>query len=173
MQYQHLIGLAWDPETEHCFTLLRRFYQDVYGITLTDYANPTEWWRDGQMDLYAQLAEGEGFEIVHAHPRDWLPGDVIIMAINAPVGNHCAVLLDNGKILHHLVGQLSTETDYGGLFRNTTVGVYRHRDVPKQKPPETLVDVREYLSPAVRRRVEELQRRRETVAADVGGTGDA
>lgn len=171
MQYQHLIGRQFDMDHRNCYTLLRDFYRDIYGIELTDYSCPTNWWAGGQMDLYTQLADVEGFELVHSHPRDWKGGDVIIMGIEAPVGNHCAVLLDNGKILHHLVGQLSTETAYGGVFRNNTLAVYRHREVAARRPPEIQVDVRDLLPPHVRSRLDDLRAAQAAAAGSADGNG--
>jgi len=152
MKYDHLIGIQFDIEKSNCYQLLRKFYRDNYSIELSDYACPTSWW-EHEMDLFAALADDEGFEIITSHPNHWKPGDVIIMAINSSRGNHCAVLLDNGKILHHLYGCLSTVTPYGGTFRNTTVGVYRHKLVPKELA-ESTVDIRELLPLHVRRRIE-------------------
>jgi len=161
LKYEHLLGIPFNWDTDNCYTLLRRFYADNFGIELTDYACPTDWF-ETNMDLYAKLASTEGFSIVHDHPRDWRPGDVILMAIPgegkvSSTGNHVAIVLDNGNILHHLVGQLSTVTRYGGLFRNTTVGVYRHKDVPADAAPESLVDIRTVLPPHVQQRLSEIE----------------
>lgn len=154
LKYSHLEGLTFDQEKQHCYTILRSFFFDNFGIELTDYACPTNWWK-ADLDLYSKLAPSEGFYPVDDHPRDWRPGDVILMAIEASTGNHVAVLLDNGRILHHLVGQRSCVTSYGGMFRNTTVGVYRHKDVPVVPPAEELVNVRDLLPPHARHRLEE------------------
>lgn len=151
MNYQHLIGLKFDIEKRNCYQLLRDFYRDIYGIELSDYSCPTDWWRT-EIDLFGMLAADEGFSIVTAPPVEWKPGDVILMAIDSTHGNHCAVLVEGGKILHHLVGQMSAVTSYGGLFRNHTVGVYRHKQVPQDQPLPT-VDLSEILPPHVRRRV--------------------
>jgi cell wall-associated NlpC family hydrolase len=137
LEYGHLEGLEFNIETQNCYTILRAFYRDNYGIELTDYACPTDWWTKG-LDLYHRLAEDEGFQIIMDHPRHWRPGDVILMAIESPTGNHCGILLPGGKMLHHLVGQRSLVTSFGGMFRNTRVATYRHKDVPT--PVEELVD---------------------------------
>ena len=172
LKYKHLEGLEFDLARQNCYTIVRQFYLDNYGIELTDYACPTNWW-NADLDLYAKLSSVEGFSAVHSHPRDWLPGDLIIMAIQSSTGNHAAVILDNGEILHHLVGQRSCVTAYGGMFRNTTVAVYRHRDVPLQSRSTALLDIREVLPPHVRRRFEQLQQSRSRAAEDVGAGGDA
>lgn len=172
LKIDHLLGLDFDIEKQNCYTLMRQFYADNYGIELTDYACPTNWWKS-ELDLYAKLASVEGFEILHCHPRDYRQGDVIIMAIQSSTGNHCALVLDSGEILHHLVGQRSAITPYGGLFRNTTIGVYRHREVAKLTPDKHLLDVREVLPPHVRRRLEELEAAKRPPAGEAGGAGDA
>lgn len=169
LKYDHLIGLEFDIERRNCYSLVRDFYRDNFEIELTDYPCPTDWWERG-LDLYWRLAPEEGFYPINEPHRNWRGGDVIVMAINSSSGNHVAVVLDNGRLLHHLVGQLSTETNYGGLFRNTTVAVYRHREVANRVRPEHLVDIRSVLPPHVKRRLEELERARGAAApeADAG-----
>jgi cell wall-associated NlpC family hydrolase len=157
---------------QNCYTILRQFYMDNYGIELTDYACPTNWWA-ADLDLYGKLSGVEGFSPIHLNSRDWLPGDVIIMAIQSVTGNHAAIVLENGEILHHLVGQRSCVTAYGGMFRNATVAVYRHKDVPQQRQTVNLLDFREALPPHVRRRFEQLQRTRSEPDDDAGARPDA
>ena len=142
-------------EKQNCFTTFRAFFKDVFEIELGDYACPTQWWSNG-LDLYRTIASEEGFLPVSRNPREFEPGDAIVMAIESTVGNHIGVILDNGKMLHHLVGQRSSITNYGGMFRNTTVGVYRHEGV-KRKVPEVTVDIRTLLPPHIRRRIEEAE----------------
>lgn len=149
LKFEHLVGLPFDLDKQNCYQLLRAFYRDNYGIELTDYACPTNWWNGG-MDLIMKLSSEEGFSPVNDHPRLWRPGDVIVMAVQSRVGNHVAVLLPDSKILHHLYGQLSCITPYGGTFRNNTMGVFRHHLVPP--PTEELVDFRDLLPAHVQRR---------------------
>ena len=172
LKYEHLLGLEFNIEHQHCYTLVRMFYRDNYGIELTDYACPTNWWRT-DLDLYSNLMDPEGFDLLHCHPREYQPGDIIMSAIQSSSGNHLSVVLDTGDILHHLVGQRSCVTPYGGLFRNTTVGVYRHRDVARLPREKHLLDIQEVLPPHVRRRLDEIARNREAAARDAGGTPDA
>jgi cell wall-associated NlpC family hydrolase len=151
----HLLGKEFDMEKQNCFTTFRDFFHDNFEIDIPDYACPTDWWGNG-LDLYRTLASSEGFLPISRNPREFEPGDAIVMAIESTVGNHLGVILDNGKMLHHLVGQRSAVTNYGGMFRNTTVGVYRHEGV-KGKIPESTVDIRTLLPPHVRRRLEDAE----------------
>lgn len=172
LKYNHLLGLDFDMDKQNCYQLFRRFYKDNYDIELTDYACPTNWW-NADLDLFSRLTTEEGFYPINDHPRDWRPGDLVVMAIGSSTGNHCAVVLDTGDILHHLVGQRSCVTSYGGLFRNTTVGVYRHKDIPLQQAEEQLVDFKDLLPPHVRRRFEEQQEALQGAAQDGGAGGGA
>lgn len=150
MKYEHLVGIPFDLDRQNCYQLLRRVYADNFGIELTDYACPTNWWSEG-LDLFNQFSADEGFYPITDHPRTWQRGDVLLMAIQAKVGNHVAVLLPDGKLLHHLYGQLSGVTPYGGMYRNNTLGVFRHKLVPPPEPPP-LTDIRNILPTHVQRR---------------------
>lgn len=152
-KYDHLLGIEFNMADRNCYTLLRDFYRDNFDIILNDYPCPTNWFSSG-LDLYNVLASTEGFDLINSHPRDWRPGDVIIMAIQSSTGSHAAILLDNNHILHHLVGQRSCVTAYGGMFRNTTVGVYRHRDVPDTTKTIINQDLRDLLPDNIRRQFE-------------------
>ena len=89
-------------------------------------------------------------------PHDWQRGDVVLMAIMSEVPNHAGVIVEPGKILHHLYGRLSTIEDYRGIWRNTTVGVYRHKDVVLPVEETQQLDIRDVLSPAQRRLIDGL-----------------
>lgn len=150
LEYQHLLGRPFSWTKDHCWKMIRDFYWDNFQIKLRDYACPHEWWTRG-MDLYGQLYHREGFRVLDCHPREYRPGDVIMMAYQSPVANHLGVLLDNGKMLHHMVGSLSSEDPYsgGGFWKSLTVGVLRHKDVDYQPTVEKL-DLWSVLNPDVR-----------------------
>lgn len=139
LKYEHLLGRDFNWTRDHCYELVRHFYRDNFGIELRDYACPHEWWNQG-LDLYGQLYPREGFIALDCHPRDYKPGDLILMSYDAPVANHLGVLLDNGKMLHHMVGSLSSADPYsgGGFWKSRTVGVLRHRDVNYEPKTEVL-----------------------------------
>lgn len=157
MIIEPLKGRAFDLETANCYTLVRDFYRLNYGIDLSDIPCPGPWWNQG-LDIYPAIAVAEGFQPITVHPSEWRPGDVIMMAIQARVGNHLAVLLPNSHILHHMFGQLSSETMYGGLFRNNTLAVYRHTKLMRADPkPTSIVDLESLLPAHVKSRLAKLQ----------------
>jgi hypothetical protein len=63
-----------------------------------------------------------------------------MLAHDSSVANHVGVLLDNGRMLHHMMGSTSTDDPYssGGYWRSKTVGLLRHREVVAlPAPPNT------------------------------------
>ncbi len=154
LKYDHLLGREFVYGSVDCYGLVRDFYLSNFGITLTDYARPNDFWDHG-MDLYNQNFYAEGFRVLDCHPAEWQAGDCFLMAIKSTVANHAAVLLPGGKIIHHFYGRLSVVEDYKGLWRNTTTAVLRHKDVVIQ--PETdSVNLKDLLPDAVRERLAEL-----------------
>ena len=142
LHYDHLIGIPFEHGVNDCYELGRRFFKDNFNIEMTRYARPDEWWRHS-MNLYMENFMREGFELVeNSHPTNLQPSDVFLCAIMSPVANHAAILLEDGEILHHLFGRLSTKEPLRGLVKNTTVAVLRHKMV-KYEPTlytENLID---------------------------------
>lgn len=167
LKYKHLLGIEFEMAQRNCYTLLRDFYRDNYGIVLPDVANPTRWWEHG-LDLYASIAPRIGFTVVEGGPREWKPGDVILMAIRSSVGNHVGIIVDGGRMLHHQVGQRSAVTTYGGMYRNNTVAAYRHSDVAAKSPRPSTVDVRTLLPEHVVRKLELRDAQRKAAAVPDG-----
>lgn len=160
IRYEHLCAKQFNLQTQNCHTSLRALFRDNWGIELSDIPCPVDF-NERRMNLYAPLASSEGFDVLHCHPRDYRPGDVFLMAIQSPHGNHVGVLLEDGRMFHHLYGQISGVTNYGGMFRNNTVGVYRHRDVPQNVVDEAQVDLLALLPPSVRKKIKDLQELRQ------------
>jgi cell wall-associated NlpC family hydrolase len=155
LRYDHLLGKEFDFGRQDCYSLVRDFYADNYEIRLPNYARPSEFWKHG-MDMYRDRYTKNGFVVLHCHPSEYQEGDVFLMAITSSVANHAAVLVEGGNILHHMWGRLSVVEPYRDLYRNTTVGVFRHRDVVVEKQ-ESRSDIREYLSERLKKKLGELQ----------------
>jgi cell wall-associated NlpC family hydrolase len=153
-----LLGRAFDWHTAHCFHLVRDFHRDNFGMELTDYACPENWWDKGG-DLFMENYFKEGFVPYRGHPRDVKPGMVTLMSIRAPVANHCGVLMPGEKILHHLIGQVSCIENYNRpLFRDSQMAVLYHPEIEYDKYlTEGSIDAMELLPPAMRRRLEEAR----------------
>jgi cell wall-associated NlpC family hydrolase len=154
MKYDHLLGLQFDYKNRNCIHLVRDFYADNYGIHFPNFACPKEFWKN-DLDLYMARYKKCGFQILDCHPSEYRPGDVILCAVEAPLGNHVGVIVDNGQVLHHLWNRMSTVEPYRLLLRNTTVAMFRH---PQVVPDTTQTEgnLLDYVNPRIRRKVDEL-----------------
>lgn len=81
-----------------CYSLIRDYYAETYGIDLIEVPRAWEWWRQGA-DLYQRLFGRAGFvQIPHDQAE---PGDVWLCQIRSPVPNHGGILLSGDRGLHH------------------------------------------------------------------------
>ena len=140
------VGRSFDHGKVDCYDLLRSTYKDWFDITLTNYARPDNWWEAGQ-NLYMENFEAEGFEVVDVPLRRARPADVFLMAIRAPVANHCAIYLGDNKILHHPYGKLSEEHNLTTAYRSVICAHIRHPDVPNLNKARETVDIVSLLPP--------------------------
>ncbi|WP_353645773.1 NlpC/P60 family protein [Mesorhizobium sp. WSM2239] len=158
MNYKHLLGRKFIWQQQDCYALLRDFYRDVFQIELPNYARPDDFWQTG-LNLFFDSSRDAGFYELNVHPSQYKFGDVVVSAIDSGFGNHCAIFVENGRIIHHLYNRLSEgPVPFKGLVRNTCVGVYRHKDVPDLAVLETEVaDIRSFLSPKKQKLLDELR----------------
>lgn len=146
LEYKHLLGRTFVYGGTDCLGLLRDFYKENFSINFPNYARPVEFWKHG-MDLYKTLVWKNGFRPLDCHPSEYLPGDLLLIAINSNLANHACVLLEDSYILHHVYGNLSTAEFYSGAWRNRTLGVYRHPAV-KYVSSESTLDLMDLLPKA-------------------------
>ena len=113
-----------------CYTLIQDWYRRELAVELPDVERRDDWWQDRpgrpHDDLYMQHFAAAGFVAMQGEPQRH---DLIVMQVKADVANHGAIYLGDGVMLHHLHGQLSTETVYGGYWLRHTVALLRHREV--------------------------------------------
>ncbi|SMG00326.1 Phage tail assembly protein [Burkholderia singularis] len=113
-----LVGRMFAHGVLDCYTLIRDWYRQEREIVLRDFARRDDWWSQGG-DLYMQHYRDAGFvALPEGAPLE--RGDVILMQVRAPVPNHAGVYLDDGTMLHHLYGRLSSRDVYGGYWREIT-----------------------------------------------------
>lgn len=152
MNYDHLIGREYIGGRVDCYGLVRDFYKDVFNIDLPNYARPKDWW-NLKLDLYTERYYKNGFRLIDVHPSEYQFGDVFLISYRSEVPNHAAVLVEKGKILHHFTNRLSSVDPYQGVWRNNTVGVYRHKDVVLPVSDQT-AEIVNYLPSSVRRKID-------------------
>lgn len=110
---------SWD-----CYGLVRDWYMQERGIELPDFPREDNWWTRGE-NLYVRHYAEAGF---YSHASELQAGDVILMQYRADEINHAGIYLGNGKMLHHMYGQLSGEVPYGGIWRERTMLTLRHKN---------------------------------------------
>ncbi len=128
LQYDNLIGLEFKHGEQDCYSIVRDFYKQNFGLEFPNYARPTDWWNH-DLDLYMQRYFKNGFRPIDVHPSEYQPGDLFLMSIMSQVTNHAAILVEKGQILHHFTSRRSAVEPYKGIWRNCTTAVLRHKDV--------------------------------------------
>ena len=138
LRYDHLLGREFVHGETDCYTLCQDFFRDNLGLEFQDYARPDDWWLHDDFNPYWDFFGPEGFTLVDInHPSQLKIMDLILVAIPDPRRpqktpiNHCAMYIGNGKIIHHRLGKLSTESPYQGWVKEQTVAVVRHKDAPE------------------------------------------
>lgn len=119
-----LIGRQWSWNVSDCWALARDWYEEN-GLLLRDWDRPLtpEAWEESP--FFDQCWADTGFRRVE--PDEQLQvGDLLIMAIESRFLNHCGVFVDDGMVLHHLRGRLSSRDLYGGWLQKCTGLRLRH-----------------------------------------------
>lgn len=148
--YEHLIGLPYEWGVNDCYSLVRRFYNEVFDLNLQDYIRPKDFWQEG-IDLYGQNFRNEGFRAIDLPHHELMPGDGFLIAVGASFPTHAAVYVGGDKILHHFTNRLSACEPYKGIWRSGTVATLRHPDVVKRAEVQpTKVDLLDLVPPHIR-----------------------
>lgn len=123
-----LIGRQFVHGVHDCYDLIRSYYQLERGVTLPDFERPDKWWEDGASNLYLDNFEKAGFADV-GQDAALQVGDVLLMQIRSKNGvpNHAGVYLGDNVMLHHMYGQLSGRTVWGGMWAHSLRTVLRYK----------------------------------------------
>lgn len=118
-----LVGREFSVAASDCYTLVRDYYLEKLGIVLADAERPELWWQIGRSFLVENI---DTFKFKSVSLSEAREHDMLLMQIGASVPNHCAVLIENGRILHHLAGRLSGTDLYSGYWRKVTTHCLRY-----------------------------------------------
>lgn len=106
-----LIGRRWVWGVTDCWSLVRDWYAD-HGITLRDWERPNDPEQFNVAPMFDGCWSATGFyELPEDEPLS--PGDALLFSINSTGLNHVGVMVEDGMVLHHLQGRLSSRDMLG------------------------------------------------------------
>lgn len=178
LKLDHLIGHPWRYGKDDCYSVVRDFYHDNFGLQLPDFARPNDFWEDPDLNLYIDNFQREGFSVVDVRVRDLRIGDGFLIALYVDTylkkslpakprtANHAAVYIGDGKILHHFPKRLSNIEAYSGKWQNITVATLRHKEINLTPPSRRVIEYIDLLPPSKRAEIEQI------LATAPGARGD-
>lgn len=131
-ELNNLLGREYIEGKQDCFSLVREYYRDHWGLHFQNYARPKEFWRDPNLNLY-QLYILEGFKPVFDEAPQL--GDGLLMPYMTPFATHAGVVAGDNKFLHHLPNQLSTLDPLRPKWSNRATIHLRHPAVTERQKP--------------------------------------
>ena len=117
------VGREFSHGIVDCYSLVRDFYKREFNLELNDYNRRDQWWYNGE-NMYLDNFAKEGFKEIDISEVGY--GDLFLMQLESPVPNHAAIYLDQGIVLHHVQGRLSSRDVYGGYYQKVTAKVLKH-----------------------------------------------
>lgn len=120
-----LIGRQWVWGVSDCWTLVRDWYAETWGLDLPDWQRPIDMWEFNERPMFEGLWADAGF--VEVPLQKMQVGDALLMSLDGSPGlNHVAVYVGDQLILHHIRGRLSSRDVFGGYYQKQTGRVLRH-----------------------------------------------
>lgn len=118
-----LVGRQYAWGIMDCWTCVRDWYAETWGLELPDWKRPTpdDWDRHPMFDDCWSEA---GFRPVALEDIQY--GDALLLSLNNHRNNHVAVYVGEQMILHHLQGRLSSRDVLGGYYLKQVSRVLRH-----------------------------------------------
>lgn len=126
-----LIGRAYLPGVNDCFSLVRDWHRQQTGIDLQMPPRTSEMMVKGIPNLL-EVIEANGLVRVTGVPRR---GDILLMHLRPrrPAPNHMGVHLGDGTFLHQLLNEPSGVAPWGGYWEQITAAILRHSSLLPQK----------------------------------------
>ena len=125
--YKHLGN---DPNSGmDCFNLCRYIYNEETGIEIPylsfDRCNivDDDWYNKTSDPIFEKSALDDPSWKRVSEPKKF---DFILMSIGSTnITNHCAMYLENNKVIHTMVDRPSWVSPYGSYYKQYTTGLYR------------------------------------------------
>lgn len=123
LQDTPLIGREFIHGVHDCYSIVRDYYFQKFGMKLINWARDYEWWEQDGISMYVHHLPEMGFRQIQEH--ELKKGDIVLMNILGKAPNHAAVYDGGDVIIHHLAGRLSTE-DSLYKWRRQITHYWRH-----------------------------------------------
>lgn len=125
--YKHLGN---DPKSGmDCFNLCRYIYKEETGIDIPyfsfDRCNivDDDWYNKTSDAIFENSALADKHWEQVEIPKKF---DFILMSIGSTnITNHCAMYIENNKVIHSMINRPSWISPYGGYYKQYTTGLYR------------------------------------------------
>ncbi len=125
--YKHLGN---DPKSGmDCFNLCRYIYKEETGIDIPyfsfDRCNivDDDWYNKTSDSIFESSALADNSWKRVSEPKKF---DFILMSIGSTnISNHCAMYLENNKMIHNMIDRPSWISPYGSYYQQYTTGLYR------------------------------------------------
>ena len=128
-QYQHLLGRKYVDGKQDCYGLLIAYAKDLHGLSLKNFARPTQFWMRKDFDLISQMVQEDRWAQQGLSVRNLQIGDALIFSINSSMANHIGVYVGNGQFLHHLYQRFSSVESLTNSWTSRLLMVVRHKDI--------------------------------------------
>lgn len=147
-KYSSLLGRKYELGFTDCYSLVRGFYQAMYGIHLPNYARPEGYALNPELSIFSRILANPDFVSDSPKGQDRLrEGDVLIFRVASDQMNHLGVYVGNGLFIHHLHNGVSREDNLDQKWYRRILLVARHVDV---KPQVAKKGLDAFLSPYFR-----------------------
>lgn len=128
-------GRPYRMGKDDCYGLIRDFLWNEHQFLLPNFARPANFWQDANLNLYRSYAD-YGFQLVT--DDTFKLGDVLLVPLRTPFPCHSALIVEDNKILHHVVGHLSAVDTMRPRWSNMATTVLRHPELTERMKPEVV-----------------------------------